>query len=393
MSAPFELAIVEPAVLGASVVGNEIATVVRDATGEIVASNLVELSAVTPTAVVAGFAELITSAPFAIDQVIATCARADVRAGLEAAAAAADAPAWMSSMALVDEPVALAEVARREATGMVAVVALDQGGVVADRSVAIVDAATGAICDVGRLPGERSAPVTEAAGASDLATTVSALPAAASASTVLCLGSGAASPEVLAAVAAATGRQAIASASPVFALAQGAIDVLSGETRQLPFTAASPSPAADVPMAATVLTAATAPARPKPGLRWWLIGGAAALAALFFATVALALLAARDSGTTASAVTSTVTVPGTSTEITTGRRVVTATVTEENVVTVTMTPETQTQTERETERQVVTRTVTETLNNTVVESVPPVTVTVPGPGVTVTETVTVPAAE
>ncbi|WLP92448.1 hypothetical protein [Gordonia sp. NB41Y] len=376
MSQPAEFSVAEPAVLGVSVLGEEIAMVVRDATGDIVASNLVELTDGAPASAAAAFADLVESAPFRVADIVIACARDDVRAHLESVMHGPSAPAWASSVGFVDLPSVLAQAARREADGVVVAVALDgSGAVAAGRTIALVDASHGTAVEALEVPVGQQVPVTYPEGLQPLADYL----AASSVPRVVCVGSGADTPGVVGAIESAGVRVTVVPA-PVFALAQGTTQLLATTTHRITpaVGAAAPVPVAAVAAAVPPGAAPTAPADPALlatapttssargrtgfGLRWWAIGGAAGVAALVCLTVLVALFTG-DDGTSPAATTSTVTVPGTTEQVTVTRTVAgdAATVTDEQTVTRTVTASPQTRT---TERT-VTETVTETAEATV----------------------------
>ncbi|MGW0036846.1 hypothetical protein [Gordonia sp. NPDC003376] len=391
MSQPAEFSVAEPAVLGVSVLGEEIAMVVRDATGDIVASNLVELTDASPTSAAAAFADLVESAPFRVDDIVIACARDDVRAHLESVLHGPSAPAWAASVGFVDLPSVLAQAARREADGVVVAVALDgAGSVAAGRTIALVDASHGTAVEALEVPVSQQIPVTHPEGLRPLADYL----AASSVPRVVCVGSGADTPGVIGAIE-STGVRATVVPAPVFALAQGTTQLLATTTHRIaPMAGVVPVPVA--PVSAVAAAAASRGAMPPPpadpallataptpgsargstgfGLRWWAIGGAAGVAALVCLTVLVALFTG-DDGTSPAATTSTVTAPGTTEQVTVTRTEAgdAATVTDEQTVTrtVTATPQTRT-TERtvtETVTQTADATVTATESETVTETV------------------------
>ncbi|MGX7695173.1 hypothetical protein ACWPN4_09750 [Gordonia polyisoprenivorans] len=379
-----EISIAEPAVLGVSVVGDEIATVVRDATGEIVASNHVELADESPNAALDALRELVDSAPFTIDHIVLTCARPDVRAHLEFSMNAPGAPEWASAVSFVDLPHALAQVAHRDATGDVAAVVLDRSGALASgASIALVNAEHSSVHASAAVAAPQSVPLTDAQGADGLVAHLNSLTRGAGATRVVAAGSGAQMPDAVRAIETATGSPVTVAAAPVFALAQGVTEVIAADTRAIPVAAAAVGPAA----AASVGTAAAAPttAMGGVGVRWWIIGGAAGLAALLCVVALVALFTGKDDSGTPAAVTSTVTVPGPTSEVTVTRtgQPDTQTVVDQQTVTSTVTrpPVTSTATQTVTSTATATATATVTEQETVT-SVVTTTVTAPqlGPG-------------
>lgn len=384
MSESPEISIAEPAVLGVSVVGDEIATVVRDATGEIVASNHVELADESPNAALDALRELVDSAPFTIDHIVLTCARPDVRAHLEFSMNAPGAPEWASAVSFVDLPHALAQVAHRDATGDVAAVVLDRSGALASgASIALVNAEHSSVHASAAVAAPQSVPLTDAQGADGLVAHLNSLTRGAGATRVVAAGSGAQMPDAVRAIETATGSPVTVAAAPVFALAQGVTEVIAADTRAIPVAAAAVGPAA----AASVGTAAAAPttAMGGVGVRWWIIGGAAGLAALLCVVALVALFTGKDDSGTPAAVTSTVTVPGPTSEVTVTRtgQPDTQTVVDQQTVTSTVTrpPVTSTATQTVTSTATATATATVTEQETVT-SVVTTTVTAPqlGPG-------------
>ncbi|WP_020169790.1 hypothetical protein [Gordonia polyisoprenivorans] len=379
-----EISIADPAVLGVSVVGDEIATVVRDATGEIVASNHVELADESPNAALDALRELVDSAPFTIDHIVLTCARPDVRAHLEFSMNAPGAPEWASAVSFVDLPHALAQVAHRDATGDVAAVVLDRSGALASgASIALVNAEHSSVHASAAVAAPQSVPLTDPQGADGLVAHLNSLTRGAGATRVVAAGSGAQMPDAVRAIETATGSPVTVAAAPVFALAQGVTEVIAADTRAIPVAAAAVGPAA----AASVGTAAAAPttAMGGVGVRWWIIGGAAGLAALLCVVALVALFTGKDDSGTPAAVTSTVTVPGPTSEVTVTRtgQPDTQTVVDQQTVTSTVTrpPVTSTATQTVTSTATATATATVTEQETVT-SVVTTTVTAPqlGPG-------------
>ncbi|MDF3283916.1 hypothetical protein [Gordonia sp. N1V] len=371
-----EISIAEPAVLGVSVVGDEIATVVRDATGEIVASNHVELADESPNAALDALRELVDSAPFTIDHIVLTCARPDVRAHLEFSMNAPGAPEWASAVSFVDLPHALAQVAHRDATGDVAAVVLDRSGALASgASIALVNAEHSSVHASAAVAAPQSVPLTDPQGADGLVAHLNSLTRGAGATRVVAAGSGAQMPDSVRAIETATGSPVTVAAAPVFALAQGVTEVIAADTRAIPVAAAAVGPAAAAPTTAMG----------GVGVRWWIIGGAAGLAALLCVVALVALFTGKDDSGTPAAVTSTVTVPGPTSEVTVTRtgQPDTQTVVDQQTVTSTVTrpPVTSTATQTVTSTATATATATVTEQETVT-SVVTTTVTAPqlGPG-------------
>lgn len=378
MSQVSDIAIVEPAVLGVSVLGEDIATVVRDATGEIVASNHVELADGSADGAFTAFVELVDSAPFTISQIALACASRDVAETFGIGLTGPAAPSWAGSVTSVSMAAALAQAARREADGEVAVVALDRSGApVVGESLAVVDASHAVALGSAEVAAAQSLPVTDPAGAQSLRAVLDAA-GGYSPTSVMCVGAGAALPGITEAVSAATGRPSRIVPAPVFAIAQGATAVMSSETRRIPTFAPTVAPVGAY--TAQTVPAAAAETRAS-SLRWWAIGGAIGAAALV-CLVTLVALFTGDGAAVPAATPSTVTVPGTSTEVTVTERgqVATETVLDEHTVTTTVTttaaPQTRTATATETVTATETQTAAATETVTVTEQA------------TVTETVT-----
>ncbi|MGV9669683.1 hypothetical protein ACWDPV_03685 [Gordonia sp. NPDC003504] len=386
MSQSPDLNITGPAVLGVSVLGEEIASVVLDAAGEIVASNFVDLADDSPESALTALTELVDSAPFEIDHIVTTCARPDVRAHLDFAVHGPGAPAWAAAVVFVDLPAALAQVAGREAGGIVGVVALDQSGALTTGdTLALVDATAARTIRTAQVSPADAHSLSDAAGATAAADLLRPLTVDPSPARFLCVGSGAQLPEVVSAVAAATHRPATAVAAPVFAVAQGATAVVLADTRAIPVGAAFGGAAIGGAAVGGAAVGHTAPAFADDaapttalgshGLRWWAIGGAAGVAALLCLAVLVALFTGVGSETPAS-VTSTTTVTGTTGEVTVTRAgdPVTQTVVDQQTVTETATPPTvtrttaQTVTQTQTQTQTATETVTESATATVTEN-------------------------
>ena len=112
-------------VLGISVVDDQIASVVRDGDGRVVASNLVDMpDSATSSQVESAIEELVTSVPMDFQHIGLAVADDSLREHLNSAfAPTAGTPDWHSKIGVTDFPTALAEVARAQATrpGVVAV--------------------------------------------------------------------------------------------------------------------------------------------------------------------------------------------------------------------------------------------------------------------------------
>ncbi|MGC5248633.1 hypothetical protein ACPXB3_17120 [Gordonia sp. DT219] len=376
MSESPEISIAEPAVLGVSVVGDEIATVVRDATGEIVASNHAELADGSPPAVLDALTELVGSAPFRIAHIVITCARSDVRSHLDFSVNAPGRPDWASAVSFIDLPHALAQAVRRDGTGEVAVVALDRAGaLVRGTSIALVDATHASVLGAAEVAPDHALPVTDPVGAGWLVAHLDSLTGGSTVAGVLAVGSGAQMPEAVSAIEAATGASVTVAPAPVFALAQGVTEVITADTRAIPVTSAvAAAPAA--PTAAAAVAGAKPTARHGSGFRWWIIGGAAGLAVLLCLIALVALFSTRGGDDAPAAVTSTVSVPGPTTEVTVTRtsRADAETVVDQQTVTRTRTvtppPVSNTVTQTATVTATATVTEQETVTSVVTTTVP-----------------------
>lgn len=360
-----QISISEPAVLGVSVIDDEIATVVRDATGEIVASNHVELSDDSPGTALEALTELVDSAPFAIDHIVVTCARPSVRSHLDFSLQSPGAPTWAQSVSFVDLPHVLAHVAQGAVGGVAGVVVLGSTGAPAlGSSVAVVDADRGSVLRAAEIGDTQAIAVTEPRGAGGLASQLGSLSPQTPPNTIVAVGSGAQLPEAIAAIETATRASVTVVAAPIFASAQGATELISAETRAIPVTAAA-APVAFAEAAGAGTTGLAPGARSGGSLRWWVIGGAIGVAAMLCLFALVALVTGGDDDRTPAAVTSTVTAPAATSEVTVTRTGRTATETETvvNEVTVTRTqtlpPETSTVPVTVTETAAPTATVTE----------------------------------
>lgn len=335
------------AVLGVTVVGDEIASVVLDGNGVIVASNIVDLADPSPAGASTAVSELIDSVPFAVDQVVVSCAEPDVQAHLRSSFVPDPSASWYGNLVVGDLPPALAETARAQpgVTGVVGIVDLDRAGAPAPgASVVVTDTATGDVLGSSEFRGPIVA-VTDARSAAALADTLGALPGAESITAVVCTGSGAELPGVAESLSYPTQRPVQIAELPALAPAVGATRLLMPE----PVDAAPGF--------------APAAARDRSGLRWWLIGAALGLAVLLGGVgLVLGLTSSRDNDRqTSPPAASTVTVTGSPERVTETRSgnagTVTETVTDTETRTVTPPPapggtntvtETETQTETET---------------------------------------------
>ncbi len=337
-------------VLGISIVDDQIASVVRDADGHILASNLVDLPDYSAPAVEAAIVELVESVPVVVDQIGVSVSREDVRKHLSqvfTSDTAAD--SWYSRVVVTGYASALAEIACIHATrgGVVAVVDLDREA--APAAGATVDTTSGAVLGTADFTTHRLAPVTDPDGASGLATAVAELPRGRDITSIIVVGPGAEMPGIAPAFEYAAQRPVTVADNPPLASAIGAADA-----------------------ALVALSAPAAGSRVSTGRRWWFVGAAIG-AAVFLGAVGLTLLLAAEGDTPEP-------VPVTVTET-------------PAAVTVTGDATTVTQTETETERA---RTTTVTSTPRPVTRTTTVTEEIPGPfTITETETTTVevPAAE
>ena len=341
------------AVLGVSVVDDSVTSVVKGAQGEILASNIVDLTDASAQSAEQAITELVESVPFAVDTIAITCARPETAEYLAAVMNTdPNRPAWAETVSVADLPVALAEVARIEPSrgGIVSVVDLDRAGVPSPgRSIITVDTATGTIVGASEFKDGTPAPVTEPDGAIAIADAVTTMPGGTNVTQVICTGIGAELPGVAPALEYAVAKPVSLATQPSLAAASGAA---SSVRRSLQAPAAGPTKSAGA-----------------AGLgkqRYWLIGAAIA-GALLLGGIAIAALTGGggDAAVPASTVTVTET-PEASTVTETGTPR-TNTVVEERVETVTQPRATQTQTQTQT---VTPPPVTVTDTTTVVVTVP-----------------------
>lgn len=262
-------------VLGIAVVDRQIASVVHDADGKTLASNLVELDAETPAAVEAAIVELVESVPYHVDSIGVACADAALTEILgQRFVLTPGRPTWYELVTVSDVSPALAQVAVTQANrpGSVAMVNLDESSApTPGLSIAIVDTATGMITaqshfDTRHSPDDPSA-VVDPAGANTVAGAIAALPGGDAVTSVICTGPGAQIPGVAPAFEYAMQRPVQIATEPVFAIASGA----AAMSQQTPVARPVPVDGYD-----------RANRR-----RWWLIGASVA-ASLFVAAIAAA---------------------------------------------------------------------------------------------------------
>ncbi len=342
------------AVLGISVVEDQIASVVRGPGGEIIASNLVDLPDPSAQGAETAIGELVGSVPYEIDRIGIACARPATQNYLQTRLAPGPShPAWHSKVAVTDLPSALAEVATNElgGRGIVAVLDLDRSAVPSPgSSVVTLDSATGEVLGTAEFAFGTPGPVTDPTHARVVADAVTSAPGGASVTAVVCTGPGAEVPGVASAMEYALARPVVIAAQPALASAAGAAVI-----------ALRPTPAP----------------HGSSNRRWWVIGAAIAAALLVGAIAASAVFAGVEADQQAEIPTSTVTAPPstitrtTEADPVTETRQVTATVTQDRqtVTRTTTATETQTETAAATATETQTETQTETETVTVTETV------------------------
>lgn len=328
-------------VLGISVVDDQISSVVRDADGHVLASNLVDLPDASAAGAEAAILELVDSVPVEVDRIGISASRADVRDHLARAFApgAGTGPSWTEKVVVTGYAAALAEIACTHATrgGVVAVVDLDRDAApAAGTTLATVDTSSGAVLGTTDFAPGEIASVTDPDAATRLATAVTRLPRGRDITSVIVVGPGAQLPGIAPAFEYAAQRPVTVADNPALASALGAAD-------------------------AAVVAAAAPPVAPRTstGRRWWFVGAAIG-AAVFLAAVGMTLILTAESTVAEPAP---VTVTETPAAVTsTEEATVTETATETSVrtTTVTSTPRPVTRTETVTESAPETYTVTET---------------------------------
>ncbi|MBA5847496.1 hypothetical protein [Gordonia amicalis] len=339
-------------VLGISVVDDQIASVVRDADGHILASNLVDLPDSSAPAVEAAIIELVDSVPVVVDQIGVSASREDVRKHLaQAFASDAAGESWHRRVVVTGYASALAEIACTHATrgGVVAVVDLDRDAApAAGTTVATVDTTSGAVLGTADFTTDRLAPVTDPDGASALATAVTKLPRGRDITSIIVVGPGAEMPGIAPAFEYAAQRPVTVAANPPLASAIGAADA-----------------------ALVALSAPAGATRVSTGRRWWFVGAAIG-AAVFLGAVGLTLILAAERATP-EAVPVTVTETPAAVTVTADATTVTETETE--------TPQARTTTVTSTPRPVTrTTTVTEEVSAATITETETTTIEVPAPG-------------
>lgn len=363
-----------PVVLGVSVVGDEIASVVTRSAGggdEIAASNLVDLPDHLPESAAAAITELVESVPFEVDHLVVSCTRPSTRDYLaQTFTPGPSTPAWYQSTSVDDISTAMVAVALRSpgGAGATAVVNLARPGQPADGvCVALVDHTTGQLLDTRDNSTTQGIPVTDPQGADEFARLILSADGGSRLSSVVCVGAGAELPGVAPALEYALARPVSIAEMPALALAAGA--------------AATPAATTVMPASESVAGGYTAAPirapRDATGLRWWALGAVIGVAVLLGAIGLTALHASGDDNSaTSDSPASTVTVTDTPQRATVTRQddAVTETETEtrREVRTTTVTPPTVTRTTEapaatQTETQTVTDTATVTTTVTVTE--------------------------
>ncbi|AFR50775.1 hypothetical protein [Gordonia sp. KTR9] len=328
-------------VLGISVVDDQISSVVRDADGHILASNLVDLPDASAAGAEAAIVELVDSVPVEVDRIGISASRADVRDHLARvfAPGAATGPSWSDKVVVTGYAAALAEIACTYSTrgGVVAVVDLDRNAApAAGTTLATVDTASGAVLGTADFAPGEIASVTDPDAASRLATTVSGLPRGRDVTSVIVVGPGAQLPGIAPAFEYAAQRPVTVADNPSLASAIGAAD------------------------AAVVAPATAVATRTSTGRRWWFVGAAIG-AAVFLGAVGITLLLTAESSIAEPAAPVTVTeTPAAVTSTEQATVTETETATDVRTTTVTSTPRPVTRTETVTESAAETETVTET---------------------------------
>ncbi|NMO02697.1 hypothetical protein HH308_15905 [Gordonia sp. TBRC 11910] len=260
-------------VLGIAVVDRQIASVVHDADGALLASNLVELDVESPSAVEAAINDLVDSVPYDIDSIGLACADPTLTETLsQRFVLSPGRPAWYESVTVTDIAPALAQVGVTESRrpGTVAIVNLDENSAPAPgTSIVTVDTTTGIITagtdfDAGHRADEPSA-VVDPAGANTVADAIAAMPGGDAVTSVICTGPGAALPGVAPAFEYAMQRPVQIASQPLYAIASGAASM----STRLP-----------------VLGAAADPDYDRANRRRWAMIIAAVAGAFFVATIA-----------------------------------------------------------------------------------------------------------
>ncbi|MEO9329740.1 hypothetical protein [Gordonia aurantiaca] len=266
-------------VLGISVVDDQIASVVRDADGHVLASNLVDLPDSTAPGAEAAIVELVESVPVVVDRIGVSVSREEVRTHLARAFAPATpgAPEWAANVTVTGHASALAEIACTHATrgGVVAVVDLDRDAApAAGTTLATVDTTSGAVLGTADFTAGQLGPVTDPDGASRLADAIGGLPRGREISSIVVAGPGAEVPGIAPAIEYAAQRPVTVADNPALTSALGAADAAA-------IALGAPEPA---------------PHRASTGRRWWFVGAAIG-AAVFLGALALTLVVAAEADT------------------------------------------------------------------------------------------------
>ncbi|AZG47620.1 hypothetical protein [Gordonia insulae] len=336
-------------ILGISVIEDQIASVVRGADGEIIASNLVDLPDPSAQSAETAIHELVDSVPYEIDRIGIACARPATQSYLQAnLSPGGSRPGWYDKVTVTDMPSALAEVARTAVTGhgIIAVVDLDRSAIPSPgSSVVTLDSATAEVLGTAEFAYGSPGPVTDPAHASAVADAVIAAPGGSSVTSVVCTGPGAEVGGATAALEYALARPIVVPDQPALAAAVGAA-VLTLRQRSTPRGASS-------------------------NRRWWMIGAAVVGALALGAIAASAVFAGVDAVEKQAEPTTTITQPGPTETVTRTAEPVTETRTDLATTTVTRPRETvtrtttATETETEPAGETPTVTVTETETTTV----------------------------
>ncbi|MBD0863677.1 hypothetical protein IA539_21105 [Gordonia sp. zg691] len=339
---PMSAAVSGFVVLGISVVDDQITSVVRDADGHVLASNLVDLPDSSAAGAEAAIIELVNSVPVEVDRIGISASREDLRKHLVQAfgpRTAAGEP-WYDKVLVTGYASALAEIACVHSTrgGVVAVVDLDRNAApAAGTTLATIDTATGSVLGTADFTSGQLAPVTDPEGASQLATAVTKLPRGRDVTSVIVVGPGAQLPGIAPAFEYAAQRPVTVADNPSLASAVGAADAA---------VVALAAPAAGARGAST-------------GKRWWFVGAAIG-AAVFLGAIGITLILAAEPDVPEAAPVTVTETPAAVTRTEEATVTETETRTDIRTTTVTSTPRPVTRTTTVTEPPPVTLTVTET---------------------------------
>ncbi len=220
-------------VLGIAVVDRQVASVIHDADGSLLASNLIELDLESPGSVEEALHELMGSIPYDVDSIGLACAdSALTESMMQRLAPGPGRPDWYNRITVTDVAPALAQVAVTEGTsgGMVALVNLDESSApTPGLSIVTVDSATGAVkarshFDQAHSHDEPSA-VVDPVGANTVAGAIASMPGGDAVTSVICTGPGASIPGVAPAFEYAMQRPVQIAQQPVYAIASGAASI------------------------------------------------------------------------------------------------------------------------------------------------------------------------